>query len=59
MGKRRNGEGSFGVKHVHGTEYQYYRDVSGKQIYARTMKELKEKINAWREDENWSVYEEI
>ena len=51
MGKRRNGEGSFGVKHVHGTEYQYYRDVSGKQIYARTMKELKEKINAWREDE--------
>lgn len=49
MGKRKNGEGSFSVKTINGIKYQYYRDPSGKQFYAKTTKDLKEKIKAWKD----------
>lgn len=43
MGKRKNGEGSYGTKKIKGIVYQYYRDSNGKYFYGKTMKELREK----------------
>lgn len=45
MGKRKNGEGSYGTKKIKGVEYRYYRDTDGKYTYGKTAKELKEKLN--------------
>lgn len=42
--KRKNGEGSWGVKSFKGVQYQYYRDSNGKYTYAKTIKELKLKL---------------
>ena len=47
--RRKNGEGSYGEKTIKGVLYQYYRDPSGKQIYAKTPKELKEKVKAFKD----------
>lgn len=43
-GKRKNGEGTWGKKIIHGTTYAFYRDASGKYYYGKTEKEVKEKI---------------
>lgn len=51
MGKRKNGEGSYGTKKIKGTLYQYYRDSNGKYIYGKTMKELREKIAIKKNEE--------
>ena len=42
--KRSNGEGCWGKKIVKGEQYYFYRDVNGKYTYARTQKEVKEKL---------------
>lgn len=52
MGKRKNGEGSYGEKTIKGVVYKYYRDASGKYIYAKTAKELKEKIEQNKQKKN-------
>ena len=44
MNKRKNGEGSFGKKTIKGNTYYFYRDPELKYTYAKTMKELQEKI---------------
>ena len=44
MGKRKNGEGSWGTKTINGIKYQYFRNAEGKYFYGQTTKELKEKI---------------
>ena len=43
MGRRKNGEGSYGEKTINGIKYKYYRSPNGKMLYAKTMKELNEK----------------
>lgn len=43
--RRKNGEGSWGVKTINGYKYQYYRDENGKYTYAKTLKELKMKLS--------------
>ena len=50
-GKRKNGEGSYGEKIIKGTKYKYYRFSNGKYIYAKTSKELNEKIKITQEKE--------
>lgn len=42
--KRKNGEGTWGKKTVHGIVYRFYRDADGKYFYGKTEKEVKEKI---------------
>lgn len=49
--KRKNGEGTYGEKIIHGTKYKYFRDPDGKYIYAKTAKELNEKIKQKEEKE--------
>lgn len=41
--KRRNGEGSWGIKTIKGVTYKYYRDSNGKYFYGKTEKEINEK----------------
>lgn len=43
-GKRKNGEGCWGNKMIHGISYHFYRDVNGHYFYGKTVKEVKEKI---------------
>lgn len=43
--KRKNGEGTWGVKTIKGYEYQYFRDSSGKYYYGKTLNEVKKKID--------------
>lgn len=52
MGKRKNGEGSYGTKTIKGVLYRYYRDVNGNYTYAKTPKELKEKLDRKKTLEN-------
>lgn len=42
--RRKNGEGSWGTKKIHGDDYVYYRDIDGKYYYGRSSKIVKEKI---------------
>lgn len=42
--RRKNGEGSWGTKRIKGVEYQYYRDSEGNYTYAKTVREVKEKL---------------
>lgn len=51
MGKRKNGEGSYGEKTIKGVKYKYYRDSNGKYTYAKTMKELNQKVALKKEKE--------
>lgn len=44
MGKRRNGEGTWGKKTIKGSEYKYFRNSDGKYFYGKTEKEIKQKI---------------
>ena len=51
MRRRKNGEGSYGTKKVHGVVYKYYRSPDREwTVYAKTAKELEEKKKA-RENE--------
>lgn len=50
--KRKNGEGSYGEKIIKGVKYKYYRDVDGKYTYAKTQKELTEKLKKKKEKQN-------
>ncbi|MBD5509016.1 MAG: hypothetical protein HDR05_13495 [Lachnospiraceae bacterium] len=43
-GKRKNGEGTWGKKKIHGDEYFFYRNADGRYFYGRTEKEVKAKI---------------
>ena len=50
--KRKKGEGSWGKKTINGIEYQRYRKIYNgitKEIYGRTVKEVKEKIKEFEE----------
>lgn len=49
MAKRRNGEGTWGVKTIKGTEYKFYRDINGKYFYGKTEKEIKQKRKEYKE----------
>lgn len=52
MPKRRlNGEGTYGRKNIKGVKYEYYRDVNGRYTYAKTIKELKQKLKDKKEAE--------
>ena len=42
--KRKNGEGSWGHKKIHGDDYVYFRDSDGHYTYGRTEKEVKKKL---------------
>ena len=42
--KRKNGEGTWGVKTIKGYEYIFYKNSSGKYFYGKNEKEVKEKI---------------
>jgi integrase len=50
MRARKNGEGSYSVVTVKGVEYQRYRYANGKQIYARSMKELRAKKDKYEKE---------
>ena len=45
MAKRKNGEGSWGIKKVGNNTYHYFRDSNGKYTYGKTIKEVNEKIS--------------
>lgn len=48
MAKRKNGEGTWGEKTVHGVKYKFYRDSNGKQFYGKTIKEINEKREKYK-----------
>lgn len=54
-GKRKNGEGSYGEKMIKGVKYKYYRFQNGKYIYAKTSKELNEKIKKTQEKDEEEI----
>lgn len=43
-GKRKNGEGTWGKKMIHGDEYVFYRNADMQYFYGKTEKEVKAKI---------------
>lgn len=43
-GRRKNGEGSWGTKKIHGDDYVYYRDIDGKYYYGKSTRIVKDKI---------------
>lgn len=47
--KRKNGEGSWGMKNFKGVPYYYYRDSNGNYTYAKSEKQVKEKLKAKEE----------
>lgn len=51
MGKRRNGEGSWGTKTIGKNKYHYFRDSKGKYTYGKTVKEVNEKLKKKKEEE--------
>lgn len=52
MGKRKNGEGSYGEKKINGILYKYYRDSDGKYTYGKTTKELNLKLKKKKEEKS-------
>ena len=52
MRSRKNGEGSFAVVTIKGVKYQRYRYPNGKQVYAKTQKELREKMKVYESSPN-------
>lgn len=50
MAKRRNGEGSWGIKMINGITYKRYRSPEGKDFYGKTEKEAKLKYQKWQEE---------
>lgn len=49
MAKRRNGEGSWGVKTINGKKYKRFRSPEGKDFYGKTQKEANQKYLTWKE----------
>lgn len=49
--KRKNGEGTWGIKTVKGYKYKFYRDANGEYTYGKTDKEIKEKLEEKRKAE--------
>ena len=49
MKRRKNGEGTWGKKTIKGVVYQYYKDANGNYTYAKTVKEVKEKLKKKKE----------
>ena len=47
--KRRNGEGSWGIKNIGKNKYHYFRDSNGKYTYGKTVKEVNEKLKKNKE----------
>ena len=45
--KRKNGEGTWGIKSIKGVQYKYFRNSDGKYFYGKTEKEVKEKIRKY------------
>ena len=43
--KRKNGEGTWGKKTIHGIELVYFRDSKQNYTYGKTTKAVKEKLN--------------
>lgn len=50
MGKRKNGEGTWGEVTISGKKYKRYR-IAGKSFYGKTEKEVKEKYQNWLKNE--------
>lgn len=48
--KRKNGEGTWGIKTIKGAEYKYFRNSNGKYFYGKTEKEVKEKVKKYNKD---------
>lgn len=48
MGKRRNGEGTWGIKTIRGIEYRFYRNPDGKYFYGKTEREVREKLKKYK-----------
>lgn len=44
MSKRKNGEGSWGVKKIGKYNYKYYRNTDGSYTYGKTEKEINQKL---------------
>lgn len=44
MAKRKNGEGTYGEKIINGIKYKFYRDNQGHYTYAKTAKDLENKL---------------
>ena len=42
-GRRKNGEGSWGTKKIHGDDYVYYRDIDGKYYYGKNSRIVRRK----------------
>ena len=60
-GRRKKNEGCYGKKTIKGVTYNFYRfptqnGVEGKYVYAKTMKELQEKIKKIKEQEEGDDY---
>ena len=49
--RRTKGEGTYGERTINGTKYKYYKSPSSKFIYAKTTKELSEKVKAYKQNE--------
>ena len=50
--KRKNGEGTWGVKTIKGHKYVYFRDSNGKYFYGKTEKEVKAKADRQQRADN-------
>lgn len=48
MGKRKDGEGSWGIKTIKGITYKRFRSPEGKDFYGKTEKEVKQKYKEWK-----------
>lgn len=55
MTKRKNGEGTWGIKKIKGIEYHFYRDINGKYFYGKTDKEVRQKYKKYQEDEKLNI----
>lgn len=59
MGKRKNGEGTYGVKVIRGYEYKYFRDSDGKYLYGKTAKELDAKIRKKKQQDRITERQQV
>lgn len=57
MGKRKNGEGTWGTTKKNGYTYKYYKYPDGKFIYGHTDSEVREKKKKWEEKKKSDLLE--
>jgi integrase len=60
--RRKNGEGSWGTKHIKGVEYKYFRkqyNEVDKYFYGKTEKEIKVKIKEYEENNSTFIDKDI